>query len=100
MTENQPRVIFERLFGDGGSERAAAGAREEEGSILDSVAEEASSLAASLGHSDRSKLSEYLDSVREVETADPERRKAGPGIDRAAGSSDRHSGIVRRSTRS
>ncbi len=67
VTENQPRVIFERLFGDGGSNAQRLARVQKQDSILDSVAEEASSLAASLGHGDRSKLSEYLDSVREVE---------------------------------
>jgi hypothetical protein len=67
MTENQPRVIFERLFGDGGtSEQRAARARKE-GSILDSVMQEASGLANTLGNSDRSKLGEYLESVRDIE---------------------------------
>jgi Protein of unknown function (DUF1552) len=67
LPENQPRVIFERLFGDGGTNAQRLARVEKQDSILDSVMEEASSLAASLGHSDRSKLSEYLDSVREVE---------------------------------
>ena len=67
MTENNPRVIFERLFGDGGSRAQRLALTKKTGSILDSVAEEASDLANTLGNSDRSKLDEYLDSVREVE---------------------------------
>jgi len=67
MTENQPRVVFERLFGDGGSGEARLARAKKTGSILDSVAEEARSLATSLGNSDRSKLGEYLDSVRDIE---------------------------------
>ncbi len=67
MTENQPRVVFERLFGDGGTSAQRLARAQKNASILDSVAEEANSLAAGLGNSDRSKLSEYLDSVREVE---------------------------------
>jgi len=65
--ENQPRVIFERLFGDGGSSAQRLARAKKEGSILDSVMEEASGLASSLGNSDRSKLGEYLDSVRDIE---------------------------------
>jgi hypothetical protein len=65
--ENNPRVVFERLFGDGGSGAQRLAREKKSGSILDSVAREASSLATSLGNSDRSKLSEYLDSVRDVE---------------------------------
>jgi len=65
--EIQPRVIFERLFGDGGSADQRRARIQKEGSILDSVLEETRSLTARIGPSDSSKLGEYLDSVREVE---------------------------------
>ena len=65
--ETHPRILFERLFGDGGSPAARQARMRSEGSILDSVREEASRVANSLGRGDRNKLSEYLDSVREVE---------------------------------
>jgi hypothetical protein len=67
MTENHPRVVFERLFGDGGTSAQRVARVKKEGSILDSVMAEANGLAASLGNSDRSKLGEYLDSVRDIE---------------------------------
>ena len=67
MPENQPRVVFQRLFGDGGSSAQRLARAKKTGSILDSVMEEASGLASSLGNSDRSKLGEYLDSVRDIE---------------------------------
>jgi hypothetical protein len=67
MMENNPRVVFQRLFCDGGSGAQRLAREKKSGSILDSVAREASSLASSLGNSDRSKLNEYLDSVRDVE---------------------------------
>jgi hypothetical protein len=67
MTENNPRVVFERLFGDGGSTAQRMARAKKTGSILDSVAQEANLLAGTLGNSDRSKLSEYLDSVRDIE---------------------------------
>src|SRR5512139_3908394 len=67
LTENHPRVVFERLFGDGGTNAERAVRTQKTASILDSVYAEANRLAASVGHSDRSKLSEYLDSVREIE---------------------------------
>ncbi|HUQ52426.1 MAG TPA: DUF1552 domain-containing protein, partial [Gammaproteobacteria bacterium] len=67
LTENHPRVVFERLFGDGGSNAERLARTRKTASLLDSVRGEASRLAASVGHSDRSKLSEYLDSVREIE---------------------------------
>jgi len=66
-TESHPRILFERLFGDGGSAEARQALSKSEGSILDSVREEATRVAASLGRGDRAKLREYLDSVREVE---------------------------------
>ncbi|MEP7355098.1 MAG: DUF1552 domain-containing protein [Acidobacteriota bacterium] len=67
MTENHPRIVFERLFGDGGSGAQRAAQIKSEGSILDSVAQEAARLAGTLGNNDRSKLNEYLESVRDIE---------------------------------
>jgi hypothetical protein len=65
--EVHPRIVFERLFGDGGSPEQRKARLQSSGSILDSVLEETSSLTAQLGRSDTSKLNEYLDSIREVE---------------------------------
>jgi hypothetical protein len=65
--ETHPRILFERLFGDGGSQSARQARMRTAGSILDSVREEANRVASSLGRGDRNKLTEYLDSVREVE---------------------------------
>ena len=67
MPENQPRVVFQRLFGDGGTAAQRAARTQKEGSILDSVLQETQSLASTLGNSDRGKLNEYLDSVRDIE---------------------------------
>ena len=67
MPENQPRVVFQRLFGDGGTSAQRAARVQKEGSILDSVMQETQSLASTLGNSDRGKLNEYLDSVRDIE---------------------------------
>jgi hypothetical protein len=66
-TESHPRILFERLFGDGGSASARQARIKSEGSILDSVREEASRIASSLGRGDKAKLGEYLESVREIE---------------------------------
>ncbi len=65
--ENNPRVVFERLFGDGGTvdERRAAMRRDQ--SILDSVSDDMARLVGSLGASDRARVDQYVDSVREVE---------------------------------
>ena len=65
--ELHPRVVFERLFGDGGSVESRRSRMRNDGSILDSVLEETGLLTSKLGNADTNKLNEYLDSVREVE---------------------------------
>ena len=65
--EAHPRVVFEQLFGDGGSVTERAGQSRMKASILDSIRQEASRLRRTLGQRDSTKLSEYLDAVREVE---------------------------------
>jgi hypothetical protein len=69
--ETSPRAVFDRLFGNGSDENLtseeAARRRSEQGSILDAVREEASSLQRKLGSHDQQKLDEYLTSVREIE---------------------------------
>jgi hypothetical protein len=65
--ESHPRVVFERLFGDGGSIAQRQALSRKTGSILDSVTQEAAGLQRSLGASDRTKLDEYLAAVREIE---------------------------------
>jgi hypothetical protein len=67
LTENHPRIVFERLFGDGGSSAERLARTRKTSSILDSVREEANRLAADVGRGDQAKLGEYLDSVREIE---------------------------------
>ncbi len=67
LAELHPRIVFERLFGDGGSSAERLARARSAGSILDSVSQEAARLAATLGAGDSSKLDEYLDAVREVE---------------------------------
>jgi hypothetical protein len=67
--ETNPRAVFERLFGDGETtdKEARAMRSRENRSLLDFVLADASSLSANLGATDRHKMSDYLDSVREVE---------------------------------
>jgi hypothetical protein len=65
--ESHPRVIFERLFGDGGSASERLKRVKRTGSILDSVMTEISDLDKTLGKGDHTKLNEYLDAVREIE---------------------------------
>jgi hypothetical protein len=66
-TENNPRIVFERLFGDGGTSGQRLARARENRSILDSVRADLDRLQKSLGPSDRAKVSDYVDSVREVE---------------------------------
>jgi hypothetical protein len=66
-TENNPRVVFERLFGNGGtSEQRTAQARQDR-SILDFVGADFARLTRQVGPADRVQVDEYLESVREVE---------------------------------
>jgi hypothetical protein len=65
--EINPRKVFERMFGSGGNATERLARLEEDRSILDVLRDEASSLQAQLGASDRSTLTQYLDNVREIE---------------------------------
>ena len=65
--EAHPRVVFERLFGEGGTAADRLAILKQTGSILDSVTAEVARLGSTLGIGDRNKLDEYLDAVRDVE---------------------------------
>jgi hypothetical protein len=67
--ENDPRVVFERLFGDGGTTDAKTRAArlKTDRSILDAVTEKTATLQSRLGAKDRAKLADYLEAVRDVE---------------------------------
>jgi hypothetical protein len=65
--EPHPRVVFERLFGEGGDAAFRQAQMRQTGSMLDSVLGEINMLKTRLGATDRSKLGEYLNSVREIE---------------------------------
>jgi hypothetical protein len=66
-TEDNPRVVFERLFGDGGTSAQQAARARDRKSILDSVTEEIGHLVKTLGPGDRTKVDDYVEAVREVE---------------------------------
>jgi hypothetical protein len=66
-TEADPRVVFERLFGDGGSASERAAELRKNRSILDWVLGDIAGLQRQLGPGDRARVTEYLDAVREVE---------------------------------
>jgi hypothetical protein len=65
--EGNPRAVFQKLFGQGDTDKERAAILQETGSILDRVQSQASRLQSSLGVRDRVIVSDYLDSVREIE---------------------------------
>ena len=66
--ENRPRAIFERLFGDAGTDPKVRSAfREEDRSILDAISAEVKQLRIKVGGTDREKIDQYLEAVRDVE---------------------------------
>ncbi len=66
-SEAHPRIVFERLFGEGGNLAERRAALRKRASLLDWITEDMASLRRELGPADRQKVSEYLDTVREVE---------------------------------
>jgi hypothetical protein len=93
-TENNPRVVFERLFGDSGSTdpKARLARIRQDKSVLDSVIQEAAALKGSLGPGDGVKLVEYLDAIRDVERriqrAEEQSGRELPLVDHPAGVPD------------
>jgi hypothetical protein len=89
--ENQPRAVFENLFGDSDSTDPKLRRAQIEGqhSILDFVTQSVTDLLKSLGSSDRTKLTEYLDAIRDVERrieiAEKQASKELPMLDRPVG---------------
>ncbi len=65
--EAHPRLVFESLFGEGGTPEQRRAALRKRASLLDWVGEDLSRLKRNLGAEDRSKVDGYLDAVREVE---------------------------------
>jgi hypothetical protein len=89
--ENDPRAVFERLFGTSGStDRNARMARaRRDKSILDFVSGEIGNIEKSLGPQDNAKIEEYLDSVRDVERriqlAESQNTRELPVVDQPVG---------------
>ena len=65
--EAHPRIVFEMLFGEGGSKTDRAEALRKRASLLDFVKDDMNRLSRELGPADRAKVSHYLDAVRDVE---------------------------------
>jgi uncharacterized protein DUF1552 len=66
-SEAHPRIVFERLFGEGGSAADRRTALQKRASLLDWVREDIARLQKKLGPDDRTRVGQYLDTVREVE---------------------------------
>ena len=89
--ENKPRAVFERLFGD--LESTDASARQtrmfQERSLLDLVSQDVSRLFKALGAKDQAKLTEYLDSIRDIERrieiAEKQSDRELPAVERPQG---------------
>jgi len=66
-SEAHPRVVFERLFGEGGTPEERRVALRRRASLLDFVGEDVARLQGKLGAGDRTKIDQYLETIREVE---------------------------------
>lgn len=89
-SEAHPRIVFERLFGEGGTSAERRAALKKRASLLDSIASEVARLKNQLGPADRARVAQYLETVREVERriqkAEVESRDHGlPDLDRPVG---------------
>jgi hypothetical protein len=88
--EAHPRVVFERLFGEGGRAADRRAALQRRASLLDWVREDITRLQSRLGAADRARVGQYLETVREVERRIQKAEAATvdqalPDLDRPAG---------------
>ena len=67
-SEAHPRVVFERLFGEGGNAAARRAALQDRASLLDSFTANIAKLKQRVGAQDRARVDQYLDSIRQVES--------------------------------
>src|SRR5262249_24116515 len=101
-TESNPRVVFERLFGDGGTSAERLAQAPGQRSLLDSVNDELKRLLGTLGATDRATVGDYVDAVREMERRIQAAEKNSatsllPALERPMGSPDRfdeHVGLL------
>jgi hypothetical protein len=66
-SEAHPRLVFEKLFGEGGTKAERQAALRKRSSLLDFIKEDMASLRRELGASDRGRVDTFLESIREVE---------------------------------
>ena len=88
--EAHPRLVFENLFGEGGSPEERRASLLKRASLLDSILEDMKRLQKGLGAADRARVADYLESVREVErriqqAESDTRDKPLPDLDRPMG---------------
>jgi hypothetical protein len=94
MAENNPRVVFERLFGssDSTDPRVRASRLKQDKSLLDSVSDRVNQLQKELGKADNRKVDDYLASLRDVERriqkAEEQSAKEMPDVSQPAGIPD------------
>ena len=89
-SEAHPRVVFERLFGEGGNAADRRAGLQDRASLLDSFTANVTKLKQRIGPSDRARVDQYLDSVRQVEREIQRAEKAVdgntiPDVDRPVG---------------
>ena len=101
MAENNPRVLFQRMFGssDSTDKNVRASRLRQDRSLLDSVNERVNELQRKLGPADNRKIDDYLASLRDVERriqkAEEQSSKELPGVTQPAGIPDNFDSHVR-----
>jgi hypothetical protein len=99
--ENNPRAVFERIFGDNDSTDPAVRLNrfKKDRSILDTVVESSDRLQRELGSNDRTRLIEWTDAVRDIERriqiGEEQSSKSLPTLDRPAGIPDKYENHVK-----
>jgi len=100
--ENNPRLVFERLFGEGGDARQRSYRLRENRSILDSVTDSMKQLQGTLGTPDRRRVDQYFDAIRQVElrlqrveAQNLESPNLGEGVSRPLGAPEKFEDHIR-----
>ena len=97
--ETNPRVVFERLFGDGSTPEERAARQRQFASLLDAVAGEVAPLQRSLPAADRERLDRYLTDIRELERRLALAADSTLGRSRRSRQAERRARRISRSTR-
>ena len=97
MAENNPRVLFERMFGssDSTDPRVRAARLNQDKSLLDSVSDRVNQLQHELGTADNRKMDDYLASLRDVERRIQKAEEQSSKEAARRGPARRHPGQVR-----